>query len=93
MNTEEHLDKLRKLQTAIDETLSEPRNSYAYSYTRPKLVKELGHTVEEARGAGVTEADINELVAELEVLNGRRPINLEYFWDPRRTSKTWRRPQ
>ncbi|TRZ52643.1 MAG: hypothetical protein D4S01_02580 [Dehalococcoidia bacterium] len=91
MSIEEHLERLNKLQMAIDKTLDEPRSSYAYSYVRPRLIKELGQAVSEAKMAGMTEDDIHELVTELEVLTGRRPINLEYFWDPRRLLKGWRK--
>jgi len=90
MNIEEHLEELRRLQMAIGETLDEPRNSYAYAMVRPKLVKELGQAVSEAKMAGVTDSDMSELVAELMVITGRRPINLEFFWDPRRMAKGFR---
>ena len=90
MNTEAHLKKLRLLQTAITESLHEPHNSYTYNITRPKLIRELGQAVEEAKKVGVTDNDLEELVLELEVTTGTRPINLEYFWNPLRISKGWK---
>ena len=94
-----HLEELARLQKAYNETLvgGVRRDkygivySYAYGTLRPKIHKELGQAVESARKAGVTDDDIDELVLELEMETGRRPIELENFWDPRRMSKVYRR--
>lgn len=88
MTREKHMARLTELQTMLDETLSEPANSYTRTMTRPKLIKELGHAVEEARKSGVTVGDIDEMVTVLRITNGRRPIELENFWDPRRITKS-----
>ena len=87
---EEHFRKLVRLQTAVGEAQREPRNSYAHVIVVPRLLQQLKQAVEEAREAGITEDDIDDLVAELEVTTERRPIELENFWDPRRMSKGWR---
>jgi len=91
LTREEYLVELARLQMALDETQNEPQGSFAHEITRPKLIKELGQLVEGARELGVTEEDIDELVAELEITIGRRPIELENFWDPRRMSKGYRK--
>ena len=91
MTIEEHLDTLSELQMELDKTLEGGRDSYAFGIVRPQLIKKLGLAVEKARQDGVTESDINDLVAVLELGSGRRPIELENFWDPRGMSKRWRK--
>ena len=58
---------------------------------RKELFVELTKLVAEAWRVGVTEDEFEDIVVELEVNSGTRPIELEHLWDPRRMSKGFRR--